>query len=32
MVEGLDLAGLQRLTEATLTLANDWKKLEAPAV
>lgn len=32
MVEGLDLAGLQALTEARLVLANDWKKLEAPAV
>jgi 3-oxoadipate CoA-transferase, beta subunit len=32
MVEGLDLAGLQALTEAKLVLANDWKKLEAPAV
>ncbi len=32
MVEGLDFAGLQALTEAKLVLANDWKKLEAPAV
>ena len=32
MVEGLDLKGLQALTEAKLVLANDWKKLEAPAV
>jgi 3-oxoadipate CoA-transferase, beta subunit len=32
MVEGLDLAGLQKLTEAPLVLANDWKKLEAPEV
>jgi 3-oxoadipate CoA-transferase, beta subunit len=32
MVEGLDLAGLQKLTEPKLTLANDWKKLSAPAV
>ncbi len=32
MVDGLDLAGLQKLTEPTLTLANDWKKLTAPAV
>ncbi|MGH7000049.1 MAG: 3-oxoacid CoA-transferase subunit B [Stellaceae bacterium] len=32
MVEGLDLAGLQKVTEPTLTLANDWKKLTAPAV
>jgi 3-oxoadipate CoA-transferase beta subunit len=32
MVEGLDLKGLQALTEAKLVLANDRKKLEAPAV
>jgi 3-oxoadipate CoA-transferase, beta subunit len=32
MVEGLDLAKLQALTEAKLTLANDWKKIEAPEV
>jgi 3-oxoadipate CoA-transferase, beta subunit len=32
MVEGLDLAGLQALTEAKLVLANDWKRLEAPGV
>ncbi|HEV2160976.1 MAG TPA: 3-oxoacid CoA-transferase subunit B [Stellaceae bacterium] len=32
MVEGLDLAGLQKVTEPKLTLANDWKKLTAPAV
>ena len=32
MVEGLDLAGLQKLTEPKLTLANDWKKLAAPVV
>ncbi|HUC66981.1 MAG TPA: 3-oxoacid CoA-transferase subunit B [Stellaceae bacterium] len=32
MVEGLDLAGLQERTEAALTLANDWKRLTAPAV
>jgi 3-oxoadipate CoA-transferase, beta subunit len=32
MVEGLDLAGLQERTEASLTLANDWKRLTAPAV
>src|ERR1700689_835997 len=32
MVEGLDLAGLQKLTEPKLTLANDWKKLSAPVV
>jgi 3-oxoadipate CoA-transferase, beta subunit len=30
MVEGLDLRGLQERTEAKLTLANDWKRLEAP--
>ena len=30
MIEGLDLAGLQALTEPKLTLANDWKRLEAP--
>lgn len=32
MVDGLDLATLQKLTEPRLTLANDWKKLAAPAV
>jgi len=32
MVEGLDLAQLQKLTEPKLTLANDWKKLSAPAL
>jgi 3-oxoadipate CoA-transferase beta subunit len=32
MVEGLDLAKLQALTEAKLTLANDWKKIDAPEV
>ncbi len=32
MVDGLDLAGLQALTEAELRLANDWKKLTAPEV
>lgn len=32
MVDGLDLAALQKLTEPRLTLANDWKKLIAPAV
>jgi len=32
MVEGLDLARLQKLTEPKLSLANDWKKLSAPAV
>jgi 3-oxoadipate CoA-transferase, beta subunit len=30
MIEGIDLAALQKLTEPTLVLANDWKKLEAP--
>jgi 3-oxoadipate CoA-transferase beta subunit len=32
MIDGLDLAGLQKLTEAELTLANDWKRLDAPEV
>jgi 3-oxoadipate CoA-transferase, beta subunit len=32
MVEDLDFAGLQKLTEAKLVLANDWKKLEPPEV
>ncbi|MGH6984555.1 MAG: 3-oxoacid CoA-transferase subunit B [Stellaceae bacterium] len=32
MVEGLDLAALQKMTEPKLTLVNDWKKLTAPAV
>ena len=32
MVDGLDLAKLQALTEAKLTLANDWKKIDAPEV
>lgn len=32
MVDDLDLAGLQKVTEPKLTLANDWKKLMAPAV
>lgn len=30
MVPGLDFAGLQERTEATLALANDWRVLEAP--
>jgi acyl CoA:acetate/3-ketoacid CoA transferase beta subunit len=30
MVEGLDLPRLQEVTEARLTLANDWSKLAAP--
>jgi 3-oxoadipate CoA-transferase beta subunit len=32
MVEGLDLAGLEKLTEAKLVLGNDWKKLTPPAL
>jgi 3-oxoadipate CoA-transferase beta subunit len=32
MVEGLDLPKLQSMTEPTLTLANDWKPIEAPAL
>jgi 3-oxoadipate CoA-transferase, beta subunit len=32
MVEGLDFAGLQERTEATLTLANDWRRIDAPEV
>jgi 3-oxoadipate CoA-transferase, beta subunit len=32
IVAGLDFAGLQDKTEAKLTLANDWRVLEAPAV
>ncbi|HKW53136.1 MAG TPA: 3-oxoacid CoA-transferase subunit B [Stellaceae bacterium] len=32
MVDGLDLAKLQALTEAKLTLANDWKKIDVPEV
>ena len=31
IVQGLDFAGLQDKTEAKLTLANDWRVLEAPA-
>ena len=31
IVAGLDFAGLQDKTEAKLTLANDWRVLEAPA-
>jgi 3-oxoadipate CoA-transferase, beta subunit len=31
MVPGLDFGGLQERTEAKLTLANDWRVLEAPA-
>jgi 3-oxoadipate CoA-transferase beta subunit len=32
IVQGLDFAGLQDKTEAKLTLANDWRVLEAPSV
>jgi len=32
IVAGLDFAGLQDKTEAKLTLANDWRVLEAPSV
>ena len=32
MVEGLDLVGLQNVTEAELSLANDWRWLDAPAL
>lgn len=32
MVDGLDLAALQKLTEPKLTLANDWRRLVAPQV
>jgi 3-oxoacid CoA-transferase B subunit len=32
MAEGLDLDGLQAVTEAELRLANDWRRLRAPAV
>lgn len=32
MVEGLDLPGLQALTEPPLTLANDWKPIAAPTL
>ena len=32
MVDGLDLDGLQKLTEPKLALANDWKKLTAPVL
>jgi 3-oxoadipate CoA-transferase, beta subunit len=30
MVDGLDLPALQALTEPVLSLANDWKRIEAP--
>jgi len=32
MVEGLDLSQLQELTGAPITLANDWRRLEAPKI
>ena len=32
MIEGLDLDGLQKLTEAKLVLANDWKRIGAPVL
>lgn len=32
MVDGLDLAGLQKVTEAELALANDWRRMDVPAV
>jgi 3-oxoadipate CoA-transferase, beta subunit len=32
IVEGLDLAELQKLTEPKLILADDWRQLKAPAV
>lgn len=32
IIEGLDLPQLQELTEAKLTLANDWRRVEAPEV
>jgi 3-oxoadipate CoA-transferase beta subunit len=32
MVDGIDLAGLQKLTEPSLTLANDWRRITALAV
>jgi 3-oxoadipate CoA-transferase, beta subunit len=32
MVDALDLADLQKLTEPTLILANDWRRLVAPAI
>ena len=31
MVDGIDIAGLQELTEAPIRLANDWRPLEAAA-
>jgi 3-oxoadipate CoA-transferase, beta subunit len=32
MVEGLDFSALQAVTEPTLTLANEWRRLIAPAL
>jgi 3-oxoadipate CoA-transferase, beta subunit len=32
MIEGLDVEALQKLTDAKLVLANDWKKLTPPAL
>jgi 3-oxoadipate CoA-transferase beta subunit len=32
LVEGMDLAALQAVSEPTLKLANDWRPLHAPAV
>jgi len=32
MIEGLDVEALQKLTDAKLALANDWKKLTPPAL
>jgi len=32
MVDGLDLAALQSLTEPKLTLANDWRRIAPPAI
>jgi hypothetical protein len=31
MIEGIDLVGLQNLTQAEITLANDWCLLTATA-
>jgi 3-oxoadipate CoA-transferase, beta subunit len=32
MIEGMDFSALQAVTEPTLTLANDWRRLIAPAL
>lgn len=32
MIDGIDLAGLQKLTEPKLVLAEDWQKLVTPAL